>query len=266
MMTLRIHILLCCCTFFFLRCASNSPRGGQIPFITIEEELQLGEEIASYSIQNLKIINNRAITHFLSGIAAEIGRVSYWKGLHYTIFIVNESDINHFSLPGGNIFLFRGLLEMCSSSEEIAAVIAHEIAHLAQRDGTNRLAEKYGFSFAAQQAIGENPKIAEHIVLSLYQPDTILDYTQAQEFQADLNALLYLKDSQLDVNGLKSMLEKISLQKPQQLTLLLTTHPPAEERLNKLRRFFRETKGSVAVPIDPTEFNKMKVTLTRLPR
>lgn len=266
MTTRRMLILICCSTVFLLRCASTVPRGGQIPFITIEEELQLGEEIASYSIQNLKIINNRAIAHFLGGIAAEIGRVSHWKGLHYTIFIINEPDINHFSLPGGNIFLFRGLLEMCSSSEEIAAVIAHEIAHLAQRDGVNRLAEKYGFSFAAQQAIGENPQIAEHIVLSLYQQDTILDYTPAQEYQADVNALLYLKDSQLNINCLKTLLEKISIQKPEQLTLLLTTHPSAADRLNKLRRAFRETKGHVSVPIDPTEFNKMKVLLARLPR
>ena len=254
---------------FLLSCAGARPKvGGQLHFVTIEEELRLGEEIASHSIQHLPILRNRSIHYFLSDLARRIGQVSDWQGLQYTIFVVNAPDVNHFSLPGGNIYLFRGLLELCSTPQEAAAVIAHEIAHLSARDGVERLAAKYGYSLAAQQIIGDNPEIAEHIIRSLYKPDTILDYSSAQEFAADQRAVVYLLNAGLPTDGLASLLRKIqTLQQKASPTadLLSVTHPSAKARLAKLKPIVKSPSASAA-PFDPAAFQKMQELLSRLPR
>lgn len=252
-----------------LSCAGARPKsGGQLHFVTIEEELRLGEEIASYTVQNLAILRNRSIHYFLSDLARRIGQVSDWQGLHYTIFVVNEPDINHFSLPGGNIYLFRGLLELCSTPQEAAAVLAHEIAHLSARNGVERLADKYGYSFAAQQIIGDNPEIAEHVIRSLYKTDTILDYPSEQEFAADQRAVVYLENAGLPTDGLSSLLRKIqTLQEKASPTvdLLSVTHPSAKSRLAKLKSIAKSPSPSVA-PTDLAAFRKMQELLSRLPR
>lgn len=255
---------------FLLNCAgTDSRQTGQLQFVTIDEELLLGEELASYSVQHLKIIRNRSINRFLSNVALQIGQASHWRGLRFTIFVINEPDVNHFSLPGGNIYLFRGLLETCTSAEEIAAILAHEIAHLAMRDGVNRLAEKYGYSFAAQQIIGDNPEIAEHIIRSLYKQDTILDYSLEQEFTADKNAAEYLKEASFEPGGLLFIIEKIdALQStnPPQIALLSATHPDAKLRLEKIRKILPKTQPGLSAPIVAKEFQKIEDLLARLPR
>jgi beta-barrel assembly-enhancing protease len=259
-------LLLSLCLF---SCAgTDSRQTGQIQFVTIDEELELGEELASFSVQHLNIIRNRSINRFLSGLAYQIGQVSHWRGMRFTIFVINEPDVNHFSLPGGNIYLFRGLLETTSSAEEVAAILAHEIAHLAMRDGVSRLAEKYGYSFAAQQIIGDNPEIAEHIIRSLYKQDTILDYPAEQEFLADQNAVDYLQAASLDAGGLYSIVKKIEVlqnNNSPQITLLSSTHPAAKLRLDKIRKFLPKKQPDIAAPLDSTEFYKMEELLARMP-
>ncbi|MDZ7314567.1 MAG: M48 family metalloprotease [candidate division KSB1 bacterium] len=246
------------------RAAAKDRQNGTLPFVSIEEELALGDDLASFSIQHLKIIRNRTIERYLTDLAARIGAVSHWSGLNYTVFVINEKDINHFSLPGGNIYIFRGLLESCSSSE-VAAVLAHEIAHLSMRDGVSRLAEKYSYAVAAQQLLGNNPEIAAHIIQSLYTRDTILDYPAEKEFTADRLALEYLEKAELDPAALPVLLRRlIKLEKsdPQRFALLLVTHPPTKKRLKNLQHK-KSLHQSVAT--DELYFQNIRLILERLP-
>ncbi len=255
--------------FLLLSCASTPPRDpGRLRFVTIDEELALGEETASFSVQNLNIIRNRDLQHALSETARRLGAVSHWQGLSYSIFVINEHDVNHFSLPGGNIYLFRGILELCSSTDELAAVTAHEIAHLSMRDGVARLAEKYGYSLAAQKVLGENPEIAEHIIRSLYTDDTILDYGREAEFAADRLAADYLIQAGFSPAGMVTLLKKIAAlekQRSPRIALLRHTHPPAAARLKRLRRV---TSLHPTAPSDGTDslFIAVQSVLSRLPQ
>lgn len=244
--------------------AAKDRSNGTLPFVSIEEELALGDDLASFSIRHLKIIRNRTIERYLTDLAARIGAVSHWSGLSYTVFVINEKDINHFSLPGGNIYIFRGLLEACSSSE-VAAVLAHEIAHLSMRDGVSRLAEKYSYAVAAQQLLGNNPEIAAHIIQSLYTRDTILDYPAEKEFTADRLALEYLEKAELDPSAMPMLLRRlIKLEKsdPQRLSLLLVTHPATKKRLRNLPiKKSRRQSGET----EDLSFQNIRLILERLP-
>jgi predicted Zn-dependent protease len=255
----------------FLSCAGTKSKDTDtLQFITIEEELGLAEELQSFTVRYLEIIRNSQLDQFLENIAANIGAVSHWRGLDYKVFVINEKDINHFSLPGGNIYLFRGLIETADYADEIAAIVAHEIVHLSQRDAVARLAKKYSYSFAAQQVIGENPQIAEHIIMSLYREGTILDYPAEQEKAADEICLTYLLDARYDPRAMITMLEKIRTierEQPQRLELLRMTHSSTSSRLRAVEKKIQK------MDIDPTnfrddtqEFSKLKMTLAKIPR
>lgn len=270
----RRFVVFCQCLIplvGFFHCAGRQPQTqGQIEFVTIEEELRLGEELRSFTIQHLNIIRNRALGHYFSDMAQKLGAVSHWQGLDYTIFIINEPDVNHFSLPGGNIYLFRGLIETAETPHEVAAVIAHEIAHLSRRDAVSRMAEKYGFALAAQDVMGSNPEIAQHIIASLYKEGTILDYPMQNEYIADEYALEYLQDAHYDPAGLLDILQtfqQVKEQQPQRLQLLLFTHPPIASRLKQVQNHLEAMAAFTNDRVLPdSTFLELKKTLSRIPR
>jgi len=258
-------------SLLFLSCATNRPADtGTLSFISIDEELTLGEDISSFTLRYLDIIRNRSLDKILNDMAEKIGAVSHWSGLPYRVFVINNDGINHFSLPGGNIYLFRGLIENADTADEIAVILAHEIAHLAERDAVARLAEKYSFSFAAQTAIGENPEIAEYIIASLYTDATILDYPKTCEFRADKLALEYARMAGFNPRYLSIFLAKIQeleSKEPHRCRLLYMTHPPASARLKRVKRLLKKQSIETNYALNfAIEFQNAKRILSRIPQ
>jgi len=255
----------------FIHCAgSRSGQSSAPAFISIEEELTLGEDISSFTLRYLDIIRNRTLNGFLDDMAKKIGAGSNWSGLPYTVFVINSDEINHFSLPGGNIYLFRGLIENAETADEIAVILAHEIAHLSERDGVARIAEKYSFSFAAQSVIGENPEIAEHIIASLYKEATILDYPAAHEFRADQIALEYAQKANFNPRYLLlflSKMEQIEKSHPLKTRLLRMTHPPTNARLKRTRKNLKKLSFPTQHSTEfAAAFQNAKRMLAQIPR
>ena len=268
MKTVRLVLFLSILSF--VHCAgSRSSQTGELSFISIEEELALGEDISSFTLRYLDIIRNRTLNHFLNDMAQKIGAVSHWSGLPYTVFVINNQSINHFSLPGGNIYLFRGLIEETETADQLAVILAHEIAHLSERDAVARLAAKYSFSFAAQSVIGENPEIAEHIIASLYKEGTILDYPEKNEFRADQLALQYSADAGYNPGALVDILEKIEhIEKTsgERTKLLLMTHPSTASRLRKVKKNLKKLASFPKMQDHDVEFQQAKKALSKIPR
>ena len=252
---------------FFLACAGSGSRG-KLSFVSIDEEVALGKALAAQSTKQLKLIRNQAVTQFFNQIAAEIGAQSDWSGLTYTVNIVNEPDLNHFSLPGGNIYLFRGLIDSAAITSEIALIIAHEIAHIAARDGVQRMGVKYAYAFAAQSVVGANPEIAYQIISQLYSEGTILDYPKDHEFNADKKAIKYAWKANYDPDGLLNILEKlrtIQTTAPEKVSLLLLTHPSTAVRYKRAHMEIADVPRKSSLRSDLPEFQTIKQTLNRIP-
>lgn len=252
---------------FFLNISCNKSHVQQtnrINFVTIEEELLLGEEIKAASIRHLNLVRHREIDRYFDKLANKIGKVSHWQALTYDVFIVNEQDINHFSLPGGNIYLYRGLIQMASTEDQIASMIAHEVAHAARRDAVERLAEKYSYAFAAQKVFGENPEIANHILTSLYTSGTILDYPKEAEQIADRYAIKYCQVAGFNPHGLPELLNKIrACENKNLIRRLLLTHSTVESRLVMVTKALKGIPSSKQS--NSSEFQKIKNILQRIP-
>lgn len=258
-------------SLFLMNCAgTRTKETDTLQFIKIEEELRLNEELQSFTTRYLAIIRNRQIDQFLTEMANHIGAVSHWRGLNYSVFVINEPDINHFSLPGGTIYIFRGLIEQTHNADEIAAILAHEIVHLSQRDAVARLAEKYSYAFAAQQVIGENPEIAEHVIMSLYRNGTILDYSAEQEKNADKVCLSYMLDAGYDPRSMISLLEKMinkEKENPRLFELLRMTHAASAPRLRRVKKSIKKLSiDPAAFRNDTRDFAKLKDTLAKIPQ
>jgi beta-barrel assembly-enhancing protease len=254
---------------FLLLLACSGSRVGTLSFVSLDEETSLGREIAIQTPMLLPVIRNQEITQFYNQLVREIAAKSDWSGLTYTVFLVNSPEVNHFSLPGGEIYLYRGLLETAESAGEMAAVLAHEIAHIGRRDAINRLSAKYSYAFAAQSVIGQNPELAAHILQNLYNQETILDYPAKAEFLADALAVKYVWKANFDPNGLLTLMEKIQTlgkKGPPAIALLRSTHPSAADRIVNIRKELTSVPHHDGLRLDLAEFGKIHEQLSRLPR
>ena len=249
-------------------CAGSGANKGKLNFISVDEELALGKELVIKAHNNFNIIRNQRINAFFNKMCQEIGVHSEWSGLSYQVYLINEPDLNHFSLPGGAIFLYRGLIAAADSASEIALIISHEIAHIAARDGVDRVSTKYGYAFAAQSVMGENPEIASQIISNLTSEGTILDYPDRTEYLADKTALKNAWKANYDPNSLVDILtkiEKLEKQDPSLIGRLYFTHPPASDRIKRIIMQLSQIPRKSTLRQDLAEFQEIKKVLQRIP-
>jgi hypothetical protein len=124
------------------------------------DDVKLGQEAAQQAMQELPMLNDAATEEYLSGIGQRLVRAIPAEYQHsefrYTFRVVNQKEINAFALPGGPMFVNRGMIEAAHDEGEIAGVMAHELSHVLLRHGTAQAtkATKYEIGAVAGQILG----------------------------------------------------------------------------------------------------------------
>ena len=109
-----------------------------------EQDVQIGAESAAQAERQLPILRDREVEEYVNRIGQKLAAQAGGPGFRYQFRVVNASDINAFALPGGYIYINRGILDQSKNEGEVAGVIAHEIAHVALRHGTHQASKAYG--------------------------------------------------------------------------------------------------------------------------
>src|SRR5689334_6535138 len=107
---------------------------GQIEFYSVEREVAIGRQLAAEVDRSSAIINDPVVTEYINRVAQNLVLHSDSK-VPFTIKVIDSDDVNAFALPGGFLYVNRGLLEAADNEAEVAGVLAHEIAHVAARHG-----------------------------------------------------------------------------------------------------------------------------------
>lgn len=153
----------------------------------------------------------------------------------YTFRVLNADEINAFTIFGGNIFIFSGLITFVDSPETLAAVLAHEIGHAERRHVVNRMAKQLGISFLFTVLSGGNGSIAGAVVQQA--ASTVFD--RKQEYEADRFAMDLLVKAGIDPRHIGRFFEKLVEEKKvmdKNLTFI-STHPHPESRIEEANKY-----------------------------
>lgn len=159
--------------------------------------------------------------------------------LDYTLTPVNSRQINAFALPGGYVFITRGLLDEIGNDEHmLAAVLGHEIAHIEKKHGVNALLRQMGLTIVMEVGIiwmdlmsSEAVRMASLTLLDLVQAG----YGREAEFEADQVGQLLAVEAGFDPAGAVRLLDLLlELEREERGTDIFSTHPPSRERRNRL--------------------------------
>ncbi len=198
-----------------------------------DKEIKIGETIAPKIEAHYKILTDVDVNERVERILDRIVAVCDRKDLVYFIKIIDEDLINAVSLPGGYVFVFRGLIDKSDSDDEIAGVIAHEVGHITAKHGIKRMQNAYmaiALQIASTQAGG---RVASGVGLALN--SLFMEYSQEDEFEADRLGVKYLKKAGYDPKAMVTFLKKLKIEKEKASPSKYSywrTHPNISQRIS----------------------------------
>lgn len=148
-----------------------------------------------------------------------------------SVRVVDSPVANALALPGGHILLLRGLIAAAQDPDEVAGVVAHEMAHVLHRDPTAVALRRAATSFLAGLLFGD--AIGVSVMGSVVSVVLGAAYTREAEAAADATALVLMRAAAIDGSGLARILERLEARQPAALAALpsyLSSHPPTAER------------------------------------
>lgn len=110
---------------------------------SVEQDVEIGRQAAVEAEQQLPLLNDASVNRYLNRIITRLAAQAPGAKYPYQIKAVNATDINAFALPGGPMYVNRGLITAARSEAELAGVLAHEMSHVALRHGTNQASKAY---------------------------------------------------------------------------------------------------------------------------
>lgn len=213
-------------------------------FYSTEREVQMGRSIDLQITKEYKLLDDPLIQSRVEEIGKKITNVCDRKDIDYNFKVLDDDEINAVSLPGGYVYVFKGLLDKIAGDDELAAVLAHEVGHIVARHSIKKLQAMMGYSFLRLLTVqipgtGDVGAAADAAFTEL-----ILGYSRDDELLADQLAARYAKLAGYNPKGMISFLEKlerINRRKPLQPRAYLKTHPYVPDRVRVVKQELGES-------------------------
>lgn len=204
---------------------------------TDDKEMNLGASIALQVEKTIKIDNEVDINARVEKILKKIVAVCDRKDLVYTIRVVDDKDtMNAFSLPGGYVYIYKGLIDKMDNDDQLAGVIGHEVGHIVAKHALKRLQAAYGTTILEGAAIvSRSGGLAAG--LDLTASSIFFLNSREDEFQADRLGLKYMALAGYDPRQMRVMLAKLleeQNKKGPQAMAYWRTHPYIPLRMAKV--------------------------------
>ena len=228
------------------------------------QDVELGQEASAEARKQLPMLNDNRVDDYVEDVGARLvaaipGELRH-AGFSYTFDVVNQKEINAFALPGGPMFLNRGMIEAAKTEAEMAGVMAHEIAHVALRHGTAQATkgQKFQIGAIAGQILGAIIGGAAGSVIAQGSQFGLgayfLKYGREYERQADLLGAQIMARAGYDPREMANMFKTIQAEGGRSGPEWLSSHPDPGNRYNAIVKEARccgsGQRQHRAVPLD----------------
>ncbi len=238
---------------------------GNLSFYSIDREVALGRQMSMELDRRTPLVGDPIVTEFVNRVAQNIVLHSDAK-VPFTVKVVDANEVNAFALPGGFLYVNRGLLEAADNEAEVAGVMAHEIAHVAARHGIEQASKGQLLQWGSLPLIffgGLGGYVIQQVA-GIALPLTFLKFSRGAEKEADRLGAQYMWASGYDPNALITFFEKLQAQerrKPGTLEKIFSTHPMTGDRISEVRDLIVRFPDRSEYQLNTSEFNQVKSRL-----
>ncbi len=203
--------------------------------ISYEQENKLGNVFNSMVLNQYSVIQDNAADTALHQITDRLTQALDSSAYRYQFVILKSDQINAFTLPGGNIFVFSGLIELTETPEELAAVLAHEIGHAEKRHVVSKLVKELSFTVLLSTLSGGDPGLVAQILKQIVGNS----FGREQENEADRFGMRLLEKANISPKNIARFFERLNskdLDYDENMEILMT-HPHNNKRIEEARRY-----------------------------
>ncbi len=204
-----------------------------------EKEVKIGQSVAYQIEKKYDMVEGVEENARVQAILDKLVAVCDRKDIVYFIRIIDREEINATALPGGYIFLFKGVLDNATSDDQIAGVIAHEIGHITAKHGLKRMQASYGALLLQIAAIEARGNVAGGVNLAT--TSLFMEYSQDHELEADELGIKYMKKAGYDPQEMIAFLETMREETDKEIRRFSywRTHPHIPERIANISRLIK---------------------------
>ncbi|UCD15876.1 MAG: M48 family metalloprotease [Candidatus Omnitrophota bacterium] len=217
-------------------------------FYSTEKEMALGQNIARKVASEYKISANPDDIMRVNQTGEAIVDVCDRKEISYYFYVIEDDEKNAFSVPGGYVYIYKGLLDLLDD-DELTFVLAHEVGHIVSRHSIKRLQAAMGYNLLliASRGVSSDPQFSKGLSFALAQ--IMAGYSREDEFCADELAVEYTKATGSQPKAGISVLEKLYQESKKKLRPIsyFRTHPFTAPRIKHIKEVLR-------LPIDVDDY------------
>jgi predicted Zn-dependent protease len=204
--------------------------------------------MASTVNKQLALVRNPLLNAYVSSLGRALASVSDRPELDYQFYVINSEAVNAFALPGGHVYVTRGLIERTRSGPELAGILAHEIGHVVKRHGVEKLQRhlRTGSLVNVLYSIilGGEPAMLSQNALRLAGLLWTANHSREDEEEADRLAVEYLVRAGVDPRGMLTLLESLlEVEEADSTTAAsawFSSHPLTSSRIQQTEAVIRE--------------------------
>jgi predicted Zn-dependent protease len=239
-------------------CATNPVTGRrEFSLVSAGQEEQMGREGYPAVMAEYGGYEDSTVQRYVNDIGQRLAKVSHLPDLKWTFTVIDDPSVNAFAMPGGYIFVTRGILAHLNSEAQLAGVLGHEIAHVTHRHSASQISRQQiagiglGVASILSSTVAQYGQVAQQALGLMF-----LKYSRDHENQADASGIDYATRAgydPADVPPTYAMLKRVGERAGQRLPGYLSTHPDPgdrEVRTTELARVAREGRTGLLVRRD----------------
>ena len=242
--------------------------------VSQQQDVQLGQQESAQIRQQLPLVQDAVINQYVNALGNQIASHTSRADLQWQFYVVNTDVVNAFALPGGIIYVNRGVLERADRMDELAGVVGHEIEHVVRRHSVKQMEQMQGANVGVALActltnICSNQAAATAI--NVGGTAIFAKFSRTDEVQADEGGFHNVMNAGISPNGMLTFFQKLLAEEQQSnnsnVSSWFADHPGTQDRIADIQRMLAQVSASQlrSLTTDTQAFQQMKRRVMSLP-
>ncbi len=240
-----------------------------LTLVSVSDEIAIGRQAQQDVRKQVPVLNDRAVVSYVAGIGRRLAARAAGPKYPYSFSIADYKEINAFALPGGPVWIHRGVIQAATNESQLAGVIAHEVAHIARRHAASQITKGLvanGLLGLLGAVLGNDRSArAAQLGAQVLAGGYMLKFSRDDEREADQVGAQIMRRAGWDPHGMLEFMETLRREQgrdPGSVEVFLSSHPAPGERADRLRRQLGRARGGLR---DSAAFRQIRAHVRSLP-